>query len=182
MWVSDGDRHVIAVPADGLTVAAGVDYGREHGRAQAYAYAFDRPPTPHLVSLVTTSVGGPAEELAAALHAPAGAIVPEDPEPPFVRELAPARTFCFADWIPAIQAAGLGGGGSLANTIVLFDEGPSTPLRFANELARHKALDLLGDLALVGGRLNACVVAIKAGHALHLAAAEQIRRQADVEG
>ena len=51
-------------------------------------------------------------------------------------------------------------------------------MRFPDELARHKALDLLGDLALVGGRLRACVVAIKAGHSLHVAAASKIRRLA----
>src|SRR5207244_1756302 len=73
----------------------------------------------------------------------------------FLEELAPARTFCFEDWIASIRAAGLGTGGSLENTVVLSDRGPLAPLRFPDELARHKALDLLGDLALVGGRLRA---------------------------
>jgi UDP-3-O-[3-hydroxymyristoyl] N-acetylglucosamine deacetylase len=95
----------------------------------------------------------------------------------FLDELAPARTFCFEDWIEAIHAAGLGTGGSLDNTVVLSDNGPMRPLRFPDELARHKALDLLGDLALVGGRLRARVVAIKAGHSLHVAAAARIRSQ-----
>ena len=182
VWVSDGDRHVIAVPADSLTVAAAVDYQRPYGAAQAYSFSFGQPPTLASLSVVHTRVGGLAEELLAALRHPARVAVAENAPPPFVCEVAPARTFCFADWIPAIHSAGLGGGGSLENTLVLFDDGPSTPLRFPNELARHKTLDLLGDLALVGGRLCAFVVAIKAGHALHLAAAQLIRRQADAQG
>ena len=96
-----------------------------------------------------------------------------------MEELAPARTFCFEDWIAPLRAAGLGIGGSLENTLVLSDESTSTPMRFPDELARHKTLDLLGDLALVGGRLQALVVAIKAGHTLHVAAADQIRRLAN---
>jgi UDP-3-O-[3-hydroxymyristoyl] N-acetylglucosamine deacetylase len=99
-----------------------------------------------------------------------------------MEELAPARTFCFEDWIAPLLAAGLGTGGSLDNTLVLTENGPSTPLRFPDELARHKTLDLLGDLALVGGRLQACVVAFKAGHSLHVAAVNKIRRIADDAG
>jgi UDP-3-O-[3-hydroxymyristoyl] N-acetylglucosamine deacetylase len=101
-----------------------------------------------------------------------------EPRDRFARELAPARTFCFEDEVAAIRAAGLGGGGSIENTIVVSEAGTSTPLRFPNELARHKALDLLGDLALVGGRLNAHVIAVRAGHALHVAMAAAIRKAA----
>jgi UDP-3-O-[3-hydroxymyristoyl] N-acetylglucosamine deacetylase len=93
--------------------------------------------------------------------------------------LAPARTFCFRDEVEAILAAGLGAGGSLENALVLSEQGPSSPLRLPDEPVRHKALDLMGDLALIGGRLLAHVIAVKAGHALHTAAAEQIRRTAD---
>lgn len=182
VWVSEGDRHVIAVPAESLTVAAAVDYQRPYGEAQAYSFSFGEPPTLASLSSVHTRAGGLAEELLAALRCPVRVAVENDARPSFVREVAPARTFCFADWIPAIQTAGLGSGGTLDNTLVLYHDGPSTPFRFPNELARHKTLDLLGDLALVGGRLCAFVVAIKAGHALHLAAAQLIRRQADAQG
>ena len=85
------------------------------------------------------------------------------------------------DEVEAIRAAGLGAGGSLENVIIVSDTGTSSPLRFPEELARHKALDLLGDLALLGARLAADVIAIKGSHALHGAAVDEIRRTADAE-
>jgi UDP-3-O-[3-hydroxymyristoyl] N-acetylglucosamine deacetylase len=86
----------------------------------------------------------------------------------FSRELAPARTFGFVKDFVSLQAMGLIRGGSLANAIVLDDTSIlNGPLRFADEFGRHKALDLIGDLALVGQPLLAHIVAQKAGHALH---------------
>jgi UDP-3-O-[3-hydroxymyristoyl] N-acetylglucosamine deacetylase len=86
----------------------------------------------------------------------------------FRRLLARARTFCFERDIPPLKAMGLIRGGSLDNAIVLTDDGVMNgPLRFADEFGRHKALDLIGDLALVGLPLLARVEAYKAGHALH---------------
>lgn len=86
----------------------------------------------------------------------------------FSRELAPARTFGFVKDFVSLQAMGLIRGGSLANAIVLDDTSIlNGPLRFADEFGRHKALDLIGDLALVGRPLLANIVAHKAGHALH---------------
>ncbi len=86
----------------------------------------------------------------------------------FSRELAPARTFGFIKDFPGMQAMGLIRGGSLANALVLDDRSVlNGPLRFPDEFGRHKALDLIGDLALIGRPLQARVVAHKAGHALH---------------
>lgn len=86
----------------------------------------------------------------------------------FSRELAPARTFGFMRDFPGMQAMGLIRGGSVENAIVLDDNNIlNGPLRFADEFGRHKALDLIGDLALVGRPLQALVVAHKAGHASH---------------
>src|SRR5277367_4805435 len=86
----------------------------------------------------------------------------------FSRELAPARTFTFVKELVALQKMGLIRGGSLANAIVMDDNSIlNGPLRFADEFVRHKALDLIGDLALVGRPLLARIVAHKAGHALH---------------
>ncbi len=86
----------------------------------------------------------------------------------FSRELAPARTFTFVKELVALQKMGLIRGGSLANAIVMDDNSIlNGPLRFADEFVRHKALDLIGDLALVGRPLQARIVAHKAGHALH---------------
>lgn len=86
----------------------------------------------------------------------------------FRRELAAARTFTFVDEIEKLRAMGLIRGGSLENAIVLTGDGiVRGGLRFADEFSRHKALDLIGDLALLGRPLKALVVAHKAGHALH---------------
>jgi UDP-3-O-[3-hydroxymyristoyl] N-acetylglucosamine deacetylase len=86
----------------------------------------------------------------------------------FSRELAPARTFGMLTDVPQLQAMGLIRGGSTENAIVLSEKGLTNgPLRFADEFVRHKALDLIGDLALVSRPLKALVVAHKAGHALH---------------
>ncbi|MFZ0639561.1 MAG: UDP-3-O-acyl-N-acetylglucosamine deacetylase [Candidatus Acidiferrales bacterium] len=86
----------------------------------------------------------------------------------FCRELAPARTFTFTDEIEKLRAMGLIRGGSLENAIVLTPDGlMQGELRFVDEFSRHKALDLIGDLALLGRPLKALVVAHKAGHALH---------------
>ncbi|HYL63460.1 MAG TPA: UDP-3-O-acyl-N-acetylglucosamine deacetylase [Candidatus Methylomirabilis sp.] len=82
--------------------------------------------------------------------------------------LARARTFCFERDIEPLRSMGLIRGGSLDNAIVLTNDSVMNgPLRFPDEFGRHKALDLIGDLALVGLPLLARVEAHKAGHALH---------------
>ena len=82
--------------------------------------------------------------------------------------LAPARTFGFVQDFEGLRRMGLIRGGSLDNAIVLNEAGVMNgPLRFPDEFGRHKALDLIGDLALVGRPLLARVEAYKAGHALH---------------
>lgn len=82
--------------------------------------------------------------------------------------LARARTFCFERDIEPLRSMGLIRGGSLDNAIVLTNDGVMNgPLRFPDEFGRHKALDLIGDLALAGLPLLARVEAHKAGHAIH---------------
>src|SRR5262244_3040701 len=86
----------------------------------------------------------------------------------FRQVLSRARTFCFESDIEPLRAMGLIRGGSLDNAIVLTKDGVMNgPLRFPDEFGRHKALDLIGDLALVGLPLMGRVEARKAGHALH---------------
>jgi len=86
----------------------------------------------------------------------------------FRQILSRARTFCFESDIEPLRAMGLIRGGSLDNAIVLTKDGVlNGPLRYADEFGRHKALDLIGDLALVGLPLLGRVEARKAGHALH---------------
>jgi UDP-3-O-acyl N-acetylglucosamine deacetylase len=82
-------------------------------------------------------------------------------------EISPARTFCFDYEVEALKKQGLAKGGSLDNAVVVgLDRihNKEKSLRFPDEFARHKALDLLGDLFLLGVRLKAHITAVKPGH------------------
>jgi UDP-3-O-[3-hydroxymyristoyl] N-acetylglucosamine deacetylase len=86
----------------------------------------------------------------------------------FARKIAPARTFGFMREVEKLRAAGLARGGSVENCIALDDQSViNGPLRFRDEFVRHKILDLLGDLALVGRPIVGEITANRAGHALH---------------
>ncbi len=89
----------------------------------------------------------------------------------FEVQIAPARTYGFLTEITWLRAHGLALGASADNAVALGETGYETPLRFSNELARHKLLDVLGDLALAGRPLQAHVLAYKPGHALNVALA-----------
>jgi UDP-3-O-[3-hydroxymyristoyl] N-acetylglucosamine deacetylase len=89
-------------------------------------------------------------------------------ESSFRREIAPARTFVMYEEVAELVSQELARGGSLDNAIVIWQDKLSSDLRFPDELARHKVLDLVGDLALIGGRLGAEIVAVKSGHALNV--------------
>lgn len=88
-------------------------------------------------------------------------------EQAFAREIAPARTYCLENEIAPLQAAGFGKGASEENTVVLGAGGARGKLRFADEPARHKVLDLLGDLFFVGGLLVGRIECERSGHALN---------------
>jgi UDP-3-O-[3-hydroxymyristoyl] N-acetylglucosamine deacetylase len=92
----------------------------------------------------------------------------------FINDIAPARTFGFIEEVEELLERGLGKGGSLENCLIVFSDGYSAPLRFEDELVRHKVLDLIGDLALLGADLNARVEVYKGGHELHLQLAHLI--------
>ncbi|MGH9447258.1 MAG: UDP-3-O-acyl-N-acetylglucosamine deacetylase, partial [Terriglobia bacterium] len=89
----------------------------------------------------------------------------------YLNEIAPARTFGFFDEVETLRKAGLVRGGSLENAVVLSRDGilNSEGLRFPDEFCRHKILDLIGDLALVGHPIAGHVVAHRGGHAMHYA-------------
>jgi UDP-3-O-[3-hydroxymyristoyl] N-acetylglucosamine deacetylase len=93
------------------------------------------------------------------------AVTPED----YATEIAPARTFGFEYELDHMRDMGLIRGASLDNAVCFTRDGISNPggLRFPDECCRHKALDLIGDLALVGRPILGRVVAEKAGHAMH---------------
>jgi UDP-3-O-[3-hydroxymyristoyl] N-acetylglucosamine deacetylase / 3-hydroxyacyl-[acyl-carrier-protein] dehydratase len=96
------------------------------------------------------------------------------------REVSAARTFCFFDEIEFLIKNGLIKGGSLENAVVIRDDAVLTnePLRYPEEFVRHKVLDIIGDMALIGRPLCAHIVAIKPSHAVNC---ELARRLADQE-
>ena len=89
-------------------------------------------------------------------------------EDSFVNEIAPARTFCFRREVEALKAQGLGKGGDDSNVVIIDDDGTSDhPPRLEDEMARHKILDIIGDMYLLGGMPKGHVIAVKSGHALN---------------
>jgi UDP-3-O-[3-hydroxymyristoyl] N-acetylglucosamine deacetylase len=138
VWVQDGDKSLLALPAKSFQVTYAVDY--DHALIGRQAFSLRMSPGT------------------------------------FAEALAPARTFALAEWIESLQRAGLARGGSLDNAIVVYPDRYSSPLRFPDELARHKALDFVGDLALLGAPLRAHVIGIKGSHALHVELVKAIRK------
>lgn len=95
----------------------------------------------------------------------------------YLRNIAPARTFGSREDEKAMRNMGLIRGASRENCIVLTREGiENGPLRFPDEFVRHKILDLVGDLALLGKRILGKIVADRAGHAMHTALVSRILR------
>ena len=97
----------------------------------------------------------------------------------FEREIASARTFVYYEDVKPLMDKNLIKGGSLENAIVVRGEAvlSKEPLRFADEFVRHKILDIIGDLALVGRRIRGHVVAVKPGHASNADLARLITRE-----
>ena len=101
-------------------------------------------------------------------------------EESFIDEIAPARTFTFLNEVEMLRRQGLALGGSLENAIVIGDTGVlNNALRFDDEFVRHKILDVIGDMALVGHPIIGHLVAHRGGHALHTAFAAQVMQERD---
>jgi len=102
----------------------------------------------------------------------------------FAKELAPARTFGFTSEVAALQAKGLIRGASTASAIVLDERGVVNggQLRWPDEFVRHKAADIVGDLALTGARIRAHVVATRPSHSGNVALARALARAARRSG
>ena len=92
----------------------------------------------------------------------------------YEREIAPARTIAYEKEIDALHSMGLGLGGTLESVIVYNDEGWLNPLHFADELVRHKILDVIGDLRLAGP-IRGHVIAVASGHALNTSLAKKLQ-------
>jgi UDP-3-O-[3-hydroxymyristoyl] N-acetylglucosamine deacetylase len=99
----------------------------------------------------------------------------------FVDEIAPARTYGFLKDLGFLRKNGLARGVSLDNVVALGKDGPLNPLRFRDEFVRHKILDLIGDLALLGRPVVGHVIARNAGHALNFDLVVAIQRALGLE-
>ena len=101
-------------------------------------------------------------------------------EDAFIDDIAPARTFGFLKEVEWMRQQGLALGGSLENAIVIGDTGVlNNSLRFDDEFVRHKILDVIGDMALVGHPLIGHLVAHRGGHALHTEFAAMVLQETD---
>jgi UDP-3-O-[3-hydroxymyristoyl] N-acetylglucosamine deacetylase len=100
----------------------------------------------------------------------------------YARQLAPARTFGFAYELDQLRNMGLIRGASLQNALCFDETSVMNPegMRFPDECCRHKALDLIGDLALIGRPLLGHVIAERAGHAMHVALVAKIMSDASL--
>jgi UDP-3-O-[3-hydroxymyristoyl] N-acetylglucosamine deacetylase/3-hydroxyacyl-[acyl-carrier-protein] dehydratase len=99
-------------------------------------------------------------------------------EESFLKLIAPSRTFCTRKEVEMLRAAGLGLGATTANTLIF--DGPSpvdNTLRFPDEAARHKVLDLIGDLAMTTRHLNAHIVAVRSGHHTNMGLVQALNRR-----
>lgn len=95
----------------------------------------------------------------------------------FAKEIAPARTFCFLHEVEILRQQGLIKGGNLNNAVVVGDDTIlNDTLRFENEFVRHKILDLIGDLYLLGQPIKAHLVVVKSGHASNVKLVQKLRQ------
>lgn len=97
-------------------------------------------------------------------------------ESDFGDEIAPARTFVLYEEVAGLLDNELARGGSIDNVIVIWQDRLSSQLRFPDELVRHKVMDLIGDMSLVGGLLQAEVIAVKSGHKLNVEFAKEVNK------
>lgn len=87
-------------------------------------------------------------------------------EPTFCREIAPARTVAFLEEVESLRRSGLGLGGVPENLVLVARDSYAGPLRFPDEIARHKALDMIGDMALMGHVL-AYIIGVRSNHRMN---------------
>ena len=94
----------------------------------------------------------------------------------YIKNIARARTFAYERDINYLRSHGMAMGGNLDNAVILGSEIKAKDgLRWKDEFVRHKILDLIGDLAAIGKKLNAHIIALRAGHELHLKLSQIIK-------
>jgi UDP-3-O-[3-hydroxymyristoyl] N-acetylglucosamine deacetylase/3-hydroxyacyl-[acyl-carrier-protein] dehydratase len=100
----------------------------------------------------------------------------------FATEIAGARTFVFEHEVEKLREAGFGRGATSQNTLIVGDGGVrENTLRFEDELARHKVLDLVGDLATLGADLDAHIIATRSGHSMNLRFVQELLEAMQIE-
>jgi len=95
----------------------------------------------------------------------------------FQEEIAGARTFGYLHEVESLLKRGLAQGGTMENAVIFTPDGPMQPLRWPDEVVRHKVLDLIGDFSLLGAYPQCEIIAIKSGHRLHCLATSELRKQ-----
>ena len=148
--VRDGDKFIALYPADGYSVSYAIDFPHPLIGKERFE-----------VELMARTAGG-VSHLDGDFYR---------------RDIAAARTFGFLHEAQKMREMGLIRGASEENAIVLTRDGIANgPLRYDDEFVRHKVLDLIGDLALLGHRILGRVVADRAGHAMHIALVSRLLR------
>ena len=141
--IRDGDKFIALYPGNGYSVSYAIDFPHPLVGKQRFE-----------VDLMARNSDGESEFAGEFYH----------------RDIAAARTFGFLRDEAALRQMGLIRGASPQNALILDDVGLTNgPLRYADEFVRHKVLDLIGDLALLGHRILGRIVADRAGHAMHTA-------------
>ena len=133
-----------------------------NGRSAAVAL-----PAPRFGAACVVTLDAPSSEDQAATYDPTADRYEE--------VIAPARTWGYERDADTLHRQGMALGASLENTLVIGGAGYLNPPRFPNEPARHKLLDLLGDLAMLGRDIQGHIIAVRAGHSLHVALARALR-------
>lgn len=155
--VEEGAKRIAVYPAEDFRVTYRIDFAHPLIGRQAFCYA--------------PAAGGDAGECASGIPASAD----------YCADIAPARTFSTLEEAQMLRKNGLVRGGSLENAVVIGPEGVLTPggLRFPDEFCRHKLLDLVGDLVMLGHPLLGHVMVERGGHALHYALVSRLLRERD---
>lgn len=154
--IEQGDRRMSIEPSDKFEIDCTIEFPHPLIGRQSFRYVEEK-----------NGIGGPPTQPAQTTHH--SQLTAHHSS--YGREIASARTFGFTHEIEMLRKANLALGGSLDNAIVLTDEGMlnETPLRTPDEFVRHKILDIIGDVALVGMPVIGRITAYKSGHALHAA-------------
>jgi len=163
IYVREGAASIVALPGSGkLTIEYHLDYPHHLGEGDANGKAN----------------GNGAHGAGAKQQIVGFEMSPEN----FERDIAPARTFVFEHEVEALRAAGLGKGANSQNTLVVGPDGPQeNTLQWDDELARHKILDLIGDISNAGVDLDAHIIATRSGHGLNMALVKRILEERERE-